>query len=65
MSIHSGKNEIMVWLSDMKQAIQEINDFLPAERNFFAFQKDLKTKRAIVVQELPKLEKVIDELLKE
>jgi uncharacterized protein with HEPN domain len=31
----------------MKQAIQEINEFLPAERNFLAFQKDIKTKRAI------------------
>lgn len=40
-------DEIKVWLSDMKQAIQEINDFLPAERNFLAFRKDLKTKRAI------------------
>ena len=100
----------------MKQAIQEINDFLPAERNFLAFQKDIKTKRAIernkeiigeamnrilkkepdfqitnarkivatrnrvihgydsvsedviwaiVVQELPKLNKEIDELLKQ
>ena len=100
----------------MKQAIQEINDFLPAERNFLAFQKDIKTKRAIerniqiigeamnrilkkepdfqitnarkivatrnrvihgydsvsedviwaiVVQELPKLDKEIDELLKQ
>lgn len=108
--------EIKVWLSDMKQAIQEINDFLPEERNFLAFQKDIKTKRAIernieiigeamnrilkkepdfkitnarkivatrnrvihgydsvsedviwaiVVQELPRLEKEIDELLKQ
>ena len=47
MSIQSGANEIKVWLSDMKQAIQEINEFLPAERNFLAFQKDIKTKRAI------------------
>ena len=40
-------NEIKVWLSDMKQAIQEINDFLPEGQNFLAFQKDIKTKRAI------------------
>ena len=40
-------DEIKVWLSDMKQAIQEISDFLPVERNFLAFQKDIKTKRAI------------------
>ncbi len=31
----------------MKQAIQEINGFLPAEKNFIKFQKDIKTKRAI------------------
>lgn len=37
-------NEIKVWLSDIKQAIQEINDFLPAERNFQEFQKDIKTR---------------------
>ena len=40
-------DEIKTWLSGIKQAIQEINDFLPAERNFLAFQKDIKTKRAI------------------
>lgn len=28
----------------MKQAIQEINDFLPTERNFLTFQKDIKTQ---------------------
>ncbi len=29
------------------QAIQEINLFLPDKKNFFEFQKDLKTRRAI------------------
>ena len=47
MSKPPEKNEIMAWLSDMKQAIQEINDFLPEERNFLVFQKDLKTRRAV------------------
>ena len=32
---------------DIKQAIVEINDFLPNKKDFFQFQKDLKTKRAI------------------
>lgn len=40
------EDEIKTWLSDIKQAIAEINDFLPDKKNFFEFQKDLKTKRA-------------------
>lgn len=34
-------------LKDIEQSIAEINDFLPEERDFFAFQKDLKTRKAI------------------
>lgn len=41
------EDEIRTWLSDIKQAIAEINDFLPDQKNFYQFQKDLKTKRAI------------------
>jgi len=41
------EDEIKTWLSDIKQAIIEINDFLPDKKDFFRFQKDLKTKRAI------------------
>ena len=41
------EDEIKTWLSDIKQAIIEINDFLPDKKNLFQFQKDLKTKRAI------------------
>lgn len=41
------KLEISSWLSDIKQAINEINDFLPDKKDFFGFQKDIKTKRAI------------------
>jgi len=41
------EDEIRTWLSDIKQAINEINDFLPDKKNFFEFKKDLKTKRAI------------------
>ncbi len=40
-------DEIKTWLSDIKQAIHEINEFLPDKKNFILFQKDLKTKRAI------------------
>ena len=41
------ENEIQTWLSDIKQAIVEIYDFLPKTKNFFDFQKDLKGKKAI------------------
>jgi len=41
------ENDIKVWLNDIKQAIQEINEFQPDKKNFLVFQKDLKTKRAI------------------
>lgn len=41
------EDEIKTWLGDIKQAIVEINDFLSDQKNFFKFQKDLKTKRAI------------------
>ena len=41
------ENEIRTWLSDIKQAIEEINIFLPDTRDFFAFRNDLKTRRAI------------------
>ncbi len=39
--------EINTWLADIKQAIIEINQFLPDKKNFLEFQKDIKTKRAI------------------
>ena len=41
------EDEIKTWLTDIKNSIVEINDFLPNKRDFFQFQKDLKTKRAI------------------
>lgn len=41
------EDDIKTWLSDIEKAIAEINDFLPNKRDFFQFQKDLKTKRAI------------------
>ena len=41
------ENRIKTWLTDIKQAITEIEEFLPEKRNFIEFQKDLKTKKAI------------------
>lgn len=39
--------EIRIWLLDIKTSIDEIWDFLPEERNFLLFQKDIKSKKAI------------------
>ncbi len=41
------EKEINIWLADIKQAITEINQFLPERKVFAEFQKDLKSKRAI------------------
>ncbi len=43
------QEEIKVWLEDIEKAIAEINEFLPAPRNFLEFEKDVKTKRAVEV----------------
>ncbi|NCO55550.1 MAG: antitoxin [Bacteroidetes bacterium CG02_land_8_20_14_3_00_31_25] len=37
----------MACLKDIEQSIIEIYNFLPEKRNFFEFQKDLKTRKAI------------------
>lgn len=39
--------DIRACLKDIEQSIHEIYEFLPVERNFFAFQKDLKTRKAV------------------
>jgi uncharacterized protein with HEPN domain len=41
------KHEIKVWLEDIKRSIDEIYEFLPDNKDFFEFEKDLKTKKAI------------------
>jgi uncharacterized protein with HEPN domain len=41
------ESEIKKWLTDIKEAISEINLFLLDKKNFLEFEKDLKTKRAI------------------
>lgn len=40
-------NKINAWLEDILKSIDEIFDFLPEKRDFFEFQKDLKTKKAV------------------
>ena len=46
--MHEDKSyDILACLKDIEQSIIEINEFLPEERNFFAFQKDLKTRKAV------------------
>jgi uncharacterized protein with HEPN domain len=39
--------DILACLKDIEQSIIEIYTFLPEKRNFFAFQRDLKTKKAV------------------
>ncbi|MDR2205930.1 MAG: DUF86 domain-containing protein [Flavobacteriaceae bacterium] len=39
--------DIKIFLLDIERSIDEIFDFLPKERNFFEFQKDLKTRKAV------------------
>ena len=40
-------NRVNAWLEDILRSIDEIFDFLPEKRDFFEFQKDLKTKKAV------------------
>jgi uncharacterized protein with HEPN domain len=39
--------EIKACLKDIELSIQEIHQFLPKKRNFLAFQKNLKTRKAV------------------
>lgn len=41
------RHEIASCLADIRQAINEINEFLPDKKDFYKFQKDIKTRRAI------------------
>jgi len=40
-------NKINAWLEDILRSIDEIFKFLPTERDFFEFQKDIQTKKAV------------------
>ena len=44
--MQNNKN-IKISLTDIERSISEIFDFLPKERNFLEFQKDLKTRKAV------------------
>lgn len=39
--------ELKIRLLDIKVAIEEIWDFLPEQKDFYIFQRDLKTKKAV------------------
>lgn len=39
------KHEIFAWLEDINRSIDEIYEFLPVDRDYFEFDKDLKTKK--------------------
>ncbi len=41
------EDKIKTWLEDILISIAEIEEFLPEKKDFFVFQKVLKTKRAI------------------
>lgn len=40
-------NRTNAWLEDIVRCIDEIFDFLPKKREFFEYQRDLKTKKAV------------------
>ena len=41
------ENKINAWLEDIIRSIDEIFEFLPKKKDFFEYQKDLKTKKAV------------------
>ncbi|MCK4921577.1 MAG: DUF86 domain-containing protein [Bacteroidales bacterium] len=41
------KPEILTWLEDIDRSIMEIYEFLPESQNFFQFENDLKTRKAV------------------
>ena len=41
------EHDIKAYLKDIELSIDEIYKFLPAKRDFFIFQKDLKTRKAV------------------
>jgi len=55
--------DVQACLNDIEQSISEINDFLPAERDFYVFQKDLTTRKA-VERNIEIIGEAMDRLLK-
>jgi uncharacterized protein with HEPN domain len=41
------KPEILTWLEDIDRSIREIYEFLPEKQDFFLFENDLKTRKAV------------------
>jgi uncharacterized protein with HEPN domain len=41
------ERDIKACLKDIELSISEIVEFLPADQDFFAFQKDIKTRKAV------------------
>lgn len=41
------ETDVKACLKDIEQAINEINEFFPEDREFSQFQNDVKTKRAV------------------
>ena len=37
------------WLEDIQRSIKEIYEFMPEKRNFFEFENDLKTRKAVEI----------------
>ncbi|MGB0887503.1 MAG: DUF86 domain-containing protein [Vicingaceae bacterium] len=40
-------NRLSAWFEDIIRSIDEIFEFLPEKKDFFEYQKDLKTKKAV------------------
>ena len=40
-------NRVNSWFEDVIKSINEIFEFLPEKRDFFEYQKDIKTKKAV------------------
>lgn len=40
-------NKVLSWFEDVIKSIDEIFEFLPDKRDFFEYQNDLKTKKAV------------------
>lgn len=40
-------NRTNAWLEDILRCIDEIFEFLPEKRDFFGYQRDIKTKKAV------------------
>jgi uncharacterized protein with HEPN domain len=44
---NSEMSDVKIYLKDIEQSVAEIFSFLPEQRNFLEFQKDIKTRKAV------------------